>query len=785
MALIRIALTILLLSLLTLVSTIQPPREPYQSVGRGKHLLTFEKTTPSATIKPTRNSFHWVNSGIDGMYLNTSLNGDILLCNVATGMSDILVAADHLPHDLEEYWANHNASLLLVATNATKQYRYSYLADYFIVDVESREMDPLVEDQAGDIQYAEFAPRGDVIAFVRRNNLFILNLKSENISQITKDGGPDVLHGVPDWVYEEEVFRRRSALWFSPDAEYLTFLSFNETGVNTVTIPNYMGKQNLAPTYPKEVKVHYPKVGSANPTVQLNILTLSSGKYKTVPVDGFAPDDLIIGEVSWMTDTHTALIYRAFNRIQDVDAHVIVNPVSLTSKTVRERDGSDGWLENNLAIKYVGKLRNGSNDTYYVDLSDEDGWNHIYLYPIDKGEEIQLTKGEWEVDSILRVNTDDGNIYFQAAKRHSTERHIYKVSWLSKKIEPLIDDNTPAYYSASFSPGGGYYVLSYEGPDVPYEEVYATESATWPIRTIEDNKVFYENFAKYKLPKVSYFSLQHPDGFTLNVRRQLPTNFNSKKRYPVLFTPYGGPNSQSVSKKFQPYDWKTYIGSHPELQYIVYTIDGRGTGFQGRAYRSSITSQLGKLESADQTWAARTLRAQFKYINPHKIGMWGWSYGGYLTAKTLEADSGVFSFGLITAPVTDWRFYDSVYAERYMKTLDSNNLGYTNAAVHNVDGFEKVAGGFSIIHGTGDENVHYQHTAALLDLLVGGSVSPKKMKLLVFTDGGHNMDYNGGRLFLYRFLTERLYDEVKRKGGKKPVVYPWTAWNSQRKVNLW
>ena len=743
--------------------------------------LEFNETVPSSVYSPSSMSVSWTAAGSgDGQYITTNGAGDLIFENIVTGSSETFVPADQLPEDLSEYWISADASRVLVASNATKQYRHSYFADYFILDVESGESTPLVDDQVGDIQYAALAPTGDAIAFVRGNNLYLRDHGTGDITQVTNDGGPDMFHGVPDWVYEEEIFGDRYTLWFSPDAKFLAFLSFNETGVGTFTIPYYMDNQELAPVYPDELDLRYPKVGTKNPTVQLNMLSVASADYETVPVDAFDEDELIIGEVAWVTDAHSALIYRAYNRVQDHDAHVVVDPVTLSSKTVRERDGTDGWLEQTMAISYVGPLRASCNRTYYVDLSDESGWAHIYLHPVQGGDAIQLTKGDWEVSAILKVDTERSLVYYSAAKRHSTERHVYKVSWKTMDVTPLVDDEKAAYWSASFSSGGGYYILSYAGPDVPYQELYAANSTSKPLRTLEDNADFKDAIAELDLPAVSFFELEHPDGYEMNVMEILPVGFDENKKYPVLFTPYGGPNSQSVAKRYPSLDWNMYISSDPELQYITYTVDNRGTAMKGREYRSTVTSQLGKLEPLDQVWAAEELIKKNSFIDANRVGMWGWSYGGYLTAKTLEVDSGVFTMGLITAPVSDWRFYDTMYTERYMKTLQDNEEGYLETRVHNVAGFKNVAGGFSILHGTGDDNVHYQHTAAMVDLLVGAGVSPEKMKMFAFTDSDHGIYYNGADVYIYKYLTERLFDEVERKVDAESMVHQW----SKRRVEV-
>lgn len=768
-----------LLSVVSLASAIEPPRGIYQPTGNGERLLTFNETVPSATIRPSSMSVRWAASGDDGLFITTNDAGDLVLENIATGETDTFVTADQLPEDTHEYWISSDAQKMLIATNYTKEYRYSYYADYWILNVESGETEPVVEDQAGDIQYAAMAPDSETVAFVRGNDLY-LRAPDGTVSQITTDGGPDKFNGVPDWVYEEEIFGDRYTLWFSPDSKFVTFLSFNETGVGTFTIPYFMDNQEVAPPYPAELELRYPKVGSKNPTVQLNVLDVESGEFKEVAIEAFEEDDRIIGEVAWVTDAHSKFIYRVYNRVQDLEKLVVVDPETGSSEIVRERDGTDGWLENMMAISYVGSIEANSSETYYVDMSDESGWMHIYLHSVEGGEPVQLTRGEWEVSSILKVDSKRSLVYFAASKRHSTERHVYSVSYKTKckrRIKALVDDDIPAVWSASFSSGGGYYILSYAGPDVPYQELYASNS-TKPIRTLTSNEAFYKRIDEYNLPNITYFELEHPDGYSMNVMQQLPPNFDPSKKYPVLFTPYGGPNSQRVIKSFQVYSWAAYISSEPELQFITYTIDNRGTGFKGREYRATVTRQLGKLEPVDQIWAAEQLIAQNEFIDASKIGMWGHSYGGYLTAKTLEEDSGVFSFGMISAPVSDWRFYDTMYTERFMKTLEDNEEGYATTAVRNVEGFKNVAGTFSILHGTGDDNVHYQNAAALIDLLVGEGVSPEKMKIVTFTDSDHGFTYNGASLWRYRFQTKQLWDEVQRDPEDKELVHQWSKKSS-------
>lgn len=760
-----------------LVTAIEPPRLPQQPRGGGSKLLNYNVTVAApGALSASTTSITWVSTSSDGDFITLAADGSFEFENVVSGNKTTFLSADRVPKDYYDYWISTDQKKILWAVNYTKQYRHSYFADYLVQDVATGKTESLVPGSAGDIQYATWSPAtSSQIAFVRGNNLFIWD--SGKISQITKNGGPDLFNAVPDWVYEEEIFGTDHALWFSPDGEYIAFLSFNETGVETFTIPYYMDNQKTAPVYPKELELRYPKVGTKNPTVAFNLLSVKDLKTSVIPVSAYPADDLIIGEVAWVTDAHEKVIYRAFNRVQDHEKLVVVETSNQKSTVTRQRDGSDGWLDNNAAIAYIGTLeetkegkgkgkgksQNKNKPEYYLDLSDESGWNHIYLFSIDGKDKIALTSGEWEVTSVNKIDTARGLLYYTSTEHHSTERHVYSVSYITKKKTPLVDDKVSAVWSASFSTGGGYYVLRYGGPDVPYQELYSVNS-TKPIRTINNNDRLLTNLKEYRLPNITYLELNHPSGVKLNAMLRLPANFDPSKKYPVLLTPYGGPGSQQVTKSMASFGWNAYISSDPELEYITFTVDNRGTGYKGRAFRASVASNLGDLEAQDQVWAAKEL-AKNSWVDSSKIGIWGWSYGGYLTAKVVELGDPIISLGLATAPVSDWRFYDSMYTERYMKTPALNPAGYNKSAVVKPDGFKTIAGSFLIQHGSGDDNVHFQNAAALADLLMGGKVGPEKLEVTWFTDSDHSIRYNNQNAFVYKQLSKKLFEEKKREGS--------------------
>lgn len=773
---------------LPLIQAIDPPRVPHQPLGNGTKRLTYNITTDApGQLSPQTRAFSWVGNGKDGDYIYTGASGDFLFENVATGESSTFISADKVPDDYWDFFISPDATHVLWAVNYTKQYRHSYFADYLIQDVATGETTPLDPESTGDIQYAEWSPvSSSQIAFVKGNDLYMST--NGTITQITETGGPDYFNAIPDWVYEEEIFGDRYTLWFSPDGAKIAFLSFNETGVGTFRIPYYIDDNaEYVPVYPRELELRYPKVGTKNPTVGFNLLDVASGEVSSVPIDAFEEDDLVIGEVVWLTEEHSKVAYRAYNRVQDQEKVVLVNVEGGSSSVTRERDGSDGWLENLIQMRYIGAVSSANatfgnaSTEYYLDISDESGWAHIYLFPVDGGEKIALTSGEWEVISIPKVDYKRGLVYYTSTEHHSAESHIYSVSFSGEK-KALVDDSVTAFWTGSFSSGGSYYVLRYAGPDVPYQELYSVNSSE-PIRTIVNNTALYNRLQEYALPNITYLDMEHPSGYTLDAMLRLPPNFDPSKKYPLLLIPYGGPNAKEVHKDFISLNWKAYVASDPELEYITLTVDGRGTGRKGRAFRALVTSNLGQLEAEDQIWAAKEL-AKNSWVDTEHIGIWGWSYGGYLSSKVVEVGDPIISFACITAPVSDWRFYDSLYTERYMKTPTINPEGYNRSRVHDATGFKNIAGGVVIQHGTGDDNVHFQNAAALVDLLMVNRVTPEKMQNTFFTDSDHSINFHNNGKFLYRQLSKKLFEEKARTGDSKGA-HQWSKRRMEMEGRVW
>ncbi|CAG8521784.1 4694_t:CDS:10, partial [Racocetra fulgida] len=503
----------------------------------------------------------------------------------------------------------------------------------------------------------------DIIdAFVKDNDVYVsLGLTEER--RITYDGSDVVFNGIPDWIYEEEVLASKYALWWSPDAKRIAYLRLNESEVPEYRFPLYVDGMHVEP-YVREVVMKYPKPGYPNPIVTFHIydtttpLISQSGAVNFI--NDFTSDDKIITEVCWAGNDN--VLVRVMNRVQDIARVVLVDPVTRNGATVREENAD-------------------KMDDAYLDVVVNNGYNHLAIFsPLTSSSPRYLTSGNWEVvEGVKAVDRKRELI----TEKSSMERHLYSVSFDGKTRTALTPTNETAYYSVIFSPGAEYYNLKYEGPDVPWQKVLKLSEL---LKTID-------------LPTIKRFTVES-EGNRLNVMEIRPPGLDltGREKHPVLFHVYEGPTSQYVNTKFN-IDWHSFLASSPRLKYVVVLVDTRGTGFKGRAFRCSVRKHLGEFESTDIINTAKYW-ANLPYVDSSKMAIWGWSFGGFVTSKVIEMDSGMFQVGMAVAPVTDWRFYDSIYTERYMKTPALNPQGYQHSAITNMSGFDHAK--FLVVHGTGD-----------------------------------------------------------------------------------
>jgi dipeptidyl aminopeptidase len=753
----------------------QTAHDSEATVAHGSGKVTLDQVMGSFW-RPEVRSIRWLAgpNGEDGLLLEKDVGdkGYLVVEDVrtenesATGgpgaqlaESTILMKKSSFDYGTSTYEAvkvapSRDLQRVLIATNVKSNWRHSSYAAYWIFDVKTQTADPLVPGEPdARIQLAQWNPAGDAVAFTRDNDMYLRRVGSDNLVQITKDGGSEMFNGVPDWVYEEEVFSGASATWWSEDGNYIAFLRTNETGVPEYPVQYFLSRPSgtqPAPgeeLYPETRNIKYPKAGAHNPVVELKFYDVTRGDVFSVETSGgFADDDRLITEVVW---AGKQVLVKETNRVSDVMRVVLVDTTARTGKTVRTTDVKaidGGWFEITHQTKYIpADPAKGRDHDGYIDLVIHGDGNHLaYFTPLDNPDPVMLTSGDWEVvDSPYAVDLDKNVVYFVATKESSIQRHVYQVKLTGEDLTSVSDTSAEGYYTVSFSTGAGYGLLTYQGPGIPWQKVISTPSNPHKYeRTVEENKGLAENVKNHELP-VKIYGTINVDGVELNYVERRPMNFDKNKKYPVLFQQYSGPGSQTVTKKFQV-DYQSYVAAG--LGYICVTVDGRGTGYIGRKNRVIIRGNLGQWEAHDQIAAAK-IWAQKDYIDAARLAIWGWSFGGFNTLKTLEQDAGqTFRYGMAVAPVTDWRFYDSIYTERYMLTPQANGNGYDASAITNTSALAQNVR-FLMMHGVADDNVHFQNSLTLLDNLNLGGV--ENYDVHVFPDSDHSIYFHNANRIVY------------------------------------
>ncbi|KAF8310067.1 dipeptidyl aminopeptidase [Clavulina sp. PMI_390] len=777
--------------------------------ARGKSQITMDHVM-NGTFGAHYGSVNWVPEAGDGVFSQES-HGDIILVDLKSGTNRTLVSRQDVKDEhgkpLEWYsWQpSANMDYILFKADWVQNWRWSSFGNYYIHSLEDGTTVPLTPPSSPPkVVYASWSPVGNSIAYVSENDIYIVPEAASPGSpiRVTTGGNSSFFHGVPDWVYEEEVFGGESVLWWSPDARNLAYLALDETKVPVYEYPVYNPSENSDEVhpYPSSASMRYPKPGYENPIATAHIFSLDT--YNTEQDDGLyspsvsavhatqtltwdsqlAPEDSILFEVAWVGNE--TLLIKEVNRAAS-EGSVVFFDVGASSfkgtgrvvRTLGEKgeEGDSGWID---SAQNVHPLLNSGfvslvGSSAYLDvLPNKDGFNHIALFsPADSSTPRWLTTGDWEVDGeVLGVDVTRGLVYFVGASSSGLDRHIYSVMLPTVTGPPpsvaplpkdppsaLTDATRPGFYGASFSPQAGFYLLTYKGPSTPSQSVLSIANSTFEF-TLTNNQKLNDTNAMFQAPITSYTTIDS-DGYELNVKEMRPPGFDEsgRVRYPVLFKVYGGPFSQQVTSQYGR-DWHDYLVC--TLKYIVVIVDGRGTGFKGRKLRNPVRGTLGTYETIDQINAAR-IWAKRRYVDPKRIGIWGWSYGGFMSAKVLEANAGIHSLAMSVAPVTSWRMYDSIYTERYMGTPQKNPEGYVNASISSVEGFKNAD--YLLAHGSGDDNVHFAHTAHLIDMFTQHSI--RRYRFRMFTDSNHRIITRNGFRELHEWMTAFLIE----KWGKGPV----------------
>ncbi|MBO4216028.1 MAG: S9 family peptidase [Bacteroidaceae bacterium] len=614
---------------------------------------------------------------------------------------------------------------ILIETNRTSIYRRSATATYYIYNVKNKTLEPL--SKGGPQECPKFSPDGNQIAFVRDNNLFLVKLLFNNAeSQITKDGERNkIINGKPDWVYEEE-FSFNCAFDFSADSEMLAWIRFDESNVKTFSFPWYQGthpaKEEYA-LYPGSYEYKYPKAGEENAKVSVLSYDIKSRVTRTMQVpldaDGYIPRIQFTGEKD-------KLMVLTLNRHQDRLDFYAVNARSTTAQLILREENK----------RYVDEDAYADIDfsrDQFILLSERDGYQHMYLYTIGGQLVRQLTSGEYEVTDYYGTDASGKNFYYACNEGSPLEKYIYKVDASGKKTKLSAEKG---WHEAEFSTGCQYYLDKYSNLTTP--PVYTLCNASGKVlKTVEDNAGLKEKLASLSLGSTELISVNTADGIQLNGWMVKPRDFDASKKYPVVMYQYGGPGYQMVFNSYANGFTSGLIWEHrlAEKGYIVVCVDGRGTGGRGSEFKRCTYMKMGEHESHDQVETAVWL-SKLPYVDKSRIAIWGWSFGGFNTLMSMCEGRGVFNCGVAVAPVTDWRFYDTVYTERFMRTPQENPAGYDCSPLHC---FEKIKGDLLLIHGMADDNVHFQNSAELAEALVQLGY---QFDMQVYTNRNHSI-YGG------------------------------------------
>ena len=640
-----------------------------------------------------------------------------------------------------DYIFNSDETKILFTTKKQPLYRHSFSAEYYIWNLTTKEMAPLSAN--GPQELATFSPDGERVAFARNNNLFIKSLKFGTESQVTRDGKKnEIINGTPDWVYEEEFSFSRAFEW-SPDSKFLAFVKFNETHVPMFNIPMYEGQNPELKgnkLYPGIYSYKYPKAGENNSVVNVMIYDLKSKSSVTAEIG--KDTALYIPRIKWTADANDLAIMK-LNRLQNKLDIVLTNPFT--------GDTRNFFTEKNkryIAEDFYDDFIFLPDNKYIVLNSERNGYSHLYLYDRQGSQIKQLTDGKFDVTTFYGFDPLKKVFYYQAAKESPTRREVYFVSLDGKKSGKL--STRPGTNRADFSTGQKYYINYFSNAETP-NMVTLHDQAGKLIRTMEDNNNLKKLLKEYAIGKKEFFSFKTSEGVELNGWLLKPFNFDPSKKYPVVMAQYSGPNSQDVIDSLT-IGWNEYLAQEG---FVVACIDPRGTGARGEEFRKMIYQQLGKFESDDQIEAARYLGA-LPYVDKNNIAIWGWSYGGFITALCMEKGADVFKAGISVAPVTNWRFYDSVYTERYMRTPHENPDGYDdNSPLLHV---EKIKGKYLLIHGSADDNVHLQNTMEFAERMVQAGV---QFDMATYTNRNHNIKGGNTRMHLFTKMTDFLVKNLK------------------------
>lgn len=634
-----------------------------------------------------------------------------------------------------DYSFSDDESKVILTTKSEPVFRRSTLGEFYIYDLASKKVTKVSDDL---VQEPTLSPDGTKIAYGFENNLYVKDLTSGKVDTITSDGQKNkIINGITDWVYEEEFSFVRAFDW-NADSKQIVFIRFDETEV-----PEFSMDVFGSGLYQTQHVFKYPKAGEANSKVSLHLYNLDSKKLLELNVDK-TYEDFYIPRLKWTKDPDV-LSVQLMNRHQNELDLWMINTKTMSSDLVlAEKDKA--YIDVTFNLTFL-------KDTSFIWTSEKDGYNHIYHYAQDGTLINQVTTGNWEVTNYYGFNEKENTIYYQSVENGSINRDVYSIKLNGKNKKRLT--KTDGTNSASFSSDFTYFINTHSSATTPQEYTLNSSKSGDLVKVIKDNDKIAQKVGDY-VTSEKQFSTINVNGNDLNMWMIKPADFDASKTYPLLMYQYSGPGSQQVANRWNGTNdyWYQMLA---QQGYIVACVDGRGTGFKGADFKKVTQNELGKYEVEDQIEAAKKLGA-LPYIDATRIGIWGWSYGGFMSSNALFKGNDVFKMAIAVAPVTSWRFYDTIYTERYMTRPQENPTGYDeNSPINHVD---KLKGDFLLIHGSADDNVHLQNTMRMVEALIQAD---KQFEWMIYPDKNHGIYGGNTRLHLYKKMTNFIHKTLGDK----------------------
>lgn len=757
------------LTLLALVALAAVPVRAQQAARPDSTLLTLDRIFAGADFRgglfgPSR----WLGDGSAYTTLERvegQRGQEIVRYDTRTAAREVLVTAarllppgDTVPLAIEGYSWSADQNQVLIFTRGRPVWRQNTRGDYWVLDRSTWRLHKLGGSaaQPSTLMFAKFSPDGRRVGYVREFNLYVEDLATGRVTQLTRDGSRTTINGTFDWVYEEELDLRDGWRW-SPDGRWIAYWQLDARGVRDFALID-----NTDSLYSFVNPVQYPKAGETNSAGRVGVVSALGGVTRWMAVPG-DPRQNYIARLEWApavgaaapagagaaTAASTELVIEHLNRLQNTATVLFANARTGAVRTLfTERDSA--WVDVVDDLTFV----NGGRDLVW--LSERSGWNHVYLVSRETGELRPLTWGQWDVLGFQGADEAGGHVYYTASPDDPTRRYLYRArldgTGTPQRVSPADARGSHRY---DVSPNYRFAIHTFSNSDTPpVTDLVDLEAGHVVLRTLVDNAQLRARVAALRRSPREFFQVDIGDGVQLNAYVMKPPDFDATRRYPVFFTVYGGPGSQTVTDGWGGTGalWHTML---TQRGYVVMSVDNRGTGGRGSAFKKIVYGQMGVIETRDQAAAARAIWRMYPWVDSTRVGIWGWSYGGFMALNTILQFPDVYRTAIAVAPVTHWKFYDTIYTERYNGLPQDNAAGYDRGSP--LTYARNLRGNLLIVHGTGDDNVHYQNTEAMVNALVAAN---RPFQLMTYPNRNHGISGGSTTRHLYELLTRFVLEKL-------------------------